>query len=132
VTREGRIARELAALALVAIAAWALLSLISINLGWHPNRGGPVGDAAANLLLNWFGYQAYLVVILAAVLGLRAWTAPGWGVVIREGAGGAVLLLALSAGGGFLNVPGMPAGGSAARRSPPSWVLTSVSAAATS
>jgi DNA segregation ATPase FtsK/SpoIIIE, S-DNA-T family len=111
-SHEGRIVRELAALALIAIAAWVLLSLISINLGWRPNRGGPLGDAAATLLLNWFGYQAYLVVILAAVLGLRAWAAPGSGALLREAAGGAVLLLALSAGGGFLNVPGIPAGGS--------------------
>jgi len=111
-SHEGRIVRELAALALIAIAAWVLLSLISINLGWRPNRGGPLGDAAAILLLDWFGYQAYLVVILAAVLGLRAWAAPGSGAVLREAAGGAVLLLALSAGGGFLNVPGIPAGGS--------------------
>jgi DNA segregation ATPase FtsK/SpoIIIE, S-DNA-T family len=109
---EGRILRELASLALVAIAAWALLSLISINLGWQPNRGGPLGEEAADLLLNWFGYQAYVLVILAAVLGLRAWAFPGWGAVIREAAGGAVLLLALSAGGGFLNLPGIPAGGS--------------------
>jgi S-DNA-T family DNA segregation ATPase FtsK/SpoIIIE len=109
---EGRILRELASLALVAIAAWALLSLISINLGWQPNRGGPLGEEAADVLLNWFGYQAYVLVILAAVLGLRAWAFPGWGAVIREAAGGAVLLLALSAGGGFLNLPGIPAGGS--------------------
>ena len=103
--------RELAALALVAIAAWMLLSLISINLDWRPNRGGPLGEVVANLLVNWFGYQAYVVVIMAAALGLRAWAAAGWGAMVREAAGGAVLVLALSAGGGFLNAPGVPLGG---------------------
>jgi S-DNA-T family DNA segregation ATPase FtsK/SpoIIIE len=103
--------RELAALALVAIAAWALLSLISINLDWRPNRGGPLGDAAANLLTNWFGYQAYVLVIMAAVIGLRAWAAPDWSAIALEAAGGAVLVVALSAGGGFLSAPGVPLGG---------------------
>ena len=106
-----RILRELAALALVAIAAWALLSLVSINLDWRPNLGGPLGDATANLLVNWFGYQAYVLVIMAAVIGLRAWAAPAWGAIAGEAAGGAVLVLALSAGGGFLSAPGVPLGG---------------------
>jgi S-DNA-T family DNA segregation ATPase FtsK/SpoIIIE len=61
--------------------------------------------------MSWFGYQAYVVVILAAVLGLRAWAAPGWGAIVREAAGGTVLLLALSAGVGFLSAPGIPVGG---------------------
>ena len=111
VPHGSRILRELAALALVAIAAWALLSLVSINLDWRPNRGGPLGDAAANLLMNWFGYQAYVLVIMAAVIGLRAWAAPDWAAIAGEAAGGAVLVLALSAGGGFLSAPGVPLGG---------------------
>ena len=108
---EGRIARELAALALVAIAAWMLLSLLSINLDWRPNRGGPLGETAASLLQMWFGYQAYVVVMMTAVMGLRAWAAPGWVAVFREAAGGAIVILALSAGSGFLNTPGVQLGG---------------------
>jgi S-DNA-T family DNA segregation ATPase FtsK/SpoIIIE len=110
---EGRIARELAALALVAIAAWMLLSLLSINLDWRPNRGGPLGETAASLLQMWFGYQAYIVVMMTAVMGLRAWAAPGWVAIFREAAGGAIVILALSAGSGFLNTPGVQLGGAA-------------------
>ena len=110
---EGRIARELAALALVAIAAWMLLSLLSINLDWQPNRGGPLGAAAASLLAIWFGYQAYVVIVMVAALGLRAWAARGWSAIFREATGGAIVILALSAGSGFLNTPGVQLGGAA-------------------
>jgi S-DNA-T family DNA segregation ATPase FtsK/SpoIIIE len=108
---EGRIARELAALAMVAIAAWMLLSLLSINLEWRPNRGGPLGETTAGLLQLWFGYQAYVVVVMTAAIGLRAWVAPGWIAIFREAAGGAILVVALSAGSGFLNTPGVQLGG---------------------
>ena len=110
---EGRIARELAALALLAIAAWMLLSLLSINLDWQPNRGGPLGETAAGLLQLWFGYQAYVVVMMTAVMGLRTWAAPGWLAIVREAVGGAIVILALSAGSGFLNTPGVQLGGAA-------------------
>ena len=109
--REGRVACELAALVLVAIAAWILLSLLSLSLDRQPNLGGPVGAAVANLLAVWFGYQAYLVVVMVAVLGLRAWVAAGWGAVALEALGGAVLIVGLSAAGGFLSAPGIPLGG---------------------
>jgi S-DNA-T family DNA segregation ATPase FtsK/SpoIIIE len=52
-----------------------------------------------------------VLVIMAAVIGLRAWAAPAWGAIAGEAAGGAVLVLALSAGGGFLSAPGVPLGG---------------------
>jgi DNA segregation ATPase FtsK/SpoIIIE, S-DNA-T family len=110
---EGRIARELAALTLIAIAAWMLLSLLSINLDWRPNRGGPLGETAASFLLMWFGYQAYVVVMMTAAMGLRAWAAPGWIAFFREAAGGAIVILALSAGSGFLNTPEVQLGGAA-------------------
>jgi S-DNA-T family DNA segregation ATPase FtsK/SpoIIIE len=109
--REGRVACELAALVLVAIAAWILLSLLSLSLDRQPNLGGPVGAAVANLLADWFGYQAYVVVVMVAVLGLRAWVAAGWGAVALEALGGAVLIVGLSAAGGFLSAPGIPLGG---------------------
>jgi len=109
--REGRVACELASLVLVAIAAWILLSLLSLSLDRQPNLGGPVGAAVANLLAVWFGYQAYLVVVMVAVLGLRAWVAAGWGAVALEALGGAVLIVGLSAAGGFLSAPGIPLGG---------------------
>jgi S-DNA-T family DNA segregation ATPase FtsK/SpoIIIE len=109
--RDGRIARELAALVLVAIAAWVLLSLLSLSLDPRPNLGGPLGAAVANLLADWFGYQAYVVVIMVAVLGLRAWVAAGWSAVVLEALGGAILIVGLCAAGGFLSAPGIPVGG---------------------
>jgi DNA segregation ATPase FtsK/SpoIIIE, S-DNA-T family len=109
--RDGRIARELAALLLVAIATWILLSLVSPSLNLQPNRGGPLGAAVAGLLANWFGYQAYVVAVMVAVLGLRVWAAAEWGVILCETLGGAVLILGLSAAGEFLNFPGHPMGG---------------------
>jgi DNA segregation ATPase FtsK/SpoIIIE, S-DNA-T family len=108
---EGRIARELVALGIVALAAWAMLSLFCKNLHWESNWGGPLGDSIANLLMGWFGYQAYVAVVMAAVLGFRAWAATNLTVIVRETAGAALIVIAMSAGGGFLNTPGMAIGG---------------------
>ncbi len=90
-----------------------LLSLVSIDLDWRPNRGGPLGETAAGLLQTCFGYQAYVVVIMTAAIGLRAWVALGWLAILREAAGGSIVVLALSAGSGFLNTPGVQPGGTA-------------------
>jgi DNA segregation ATPase FtsK/SpoIIIE, S-DNA-T family len=111
--REGRIVRELTALALVAIAAWMLLSVVWLSLGLHPNRGGPLGAAVAGELTDWFGYQAYVAILLVTALGVRVWVAAGWGAIMREVLGGAIVMLGLCAAGGFLNVPGIPVGGGA-------------------
>jgi len=109
--REGRIVRELASLAMIAIAAWVLLSLVSLSLHTYPNRGGPLGATVANRLTDWFGYQAYVVVVMMAALGLRVWVAAGWDAIMREAVAGGILILGLSAAGGFLNAPGIPVGG---------------------
>ena len=105
-SHHGRIARELAALVLVAIAAWVMLSLVSASLGAQPNRGGPLGAAVANQLTDWFGYMSYLVAILMAVIALRVWAAPGPDAILREVLGSSVVMLALSAACGFLNAAG--------------------------
>jgi S-DNA-T family DNA segregation ATPase FtsK/SpoIIIE len=112
VPHEGRIARELVALGIVALAAWAMLSLFCKNLHWESNWGGPLGDSIANLLMGWFGFQAYVAVVMTAVLGFRAWAATNLTAIARETAGAALIVIALSAGGGFLNVPGVAIGGS--------------------
>ena len=109
--REGRIVREFASLALVAIAAWVMLSLVSLSLGAEPNRGGPLGAAVASSLAYWFGYQAYVVVFMAAVIGIRVWVVAGWEAILRETVAGTILILGLSAAGGFLNASGLPVGG---------------------
>ncbi len=99
--------RELSSLALVAIAAWVLLSLVSLSLHMYPNRGGPLGAAVASLLAHWFGYQAYVGVAMVAAFGLRIWVAAGWDTIVREAIAGGILILGLSAAGGFLNAPGI-------------------------
>ncbi len=101
--RDGRIARELAALVLVAIAAWVMLSLVSTSLDLQPNRGGPLGAAVATQLADWFGYLAYAVAIMVAALALRVWAMAQWDAILREALGGAVVILGLSAAGGFLS-----------------------------
>jgi len=101
--RDGRIARELAALVLVAIAAWVTLSVISASFDLQPNRGGPLGAAVANQLAEWFGYQAYVVAIMIAALAWRVWAWAQWDGLVREAMGGAIVTLSLSAAAGFLN-----------------------------
>jgi DNA segregation ATPase FtsK/SpoIIIE, S-DNA-T family len=109
--RDGRIVRELFSLAVLATAAWAILSLVSLSLAWRPNLGGPLGEVLAQNLARWFGYQAALVVILAAILGWRTWAAAGWIALMREAVGAAMVLGALSAMAGFLDSAGVTAGG---------------------
>ncbi|HVC44022.1 MAG TPA: DNA translocase FtsK 4TM domain-containing protein [Candidatus Binataceae bacterium] len=109
--RDGRIVRELFSLAILAAAAWAILSLASLSLAWRPNLGGPLGAILAQSLTGWFGYQAAVVVILAAILGWRAWAAQGSIALIREAAGGAIVVAALSAMAGFIDSPGVAMGG---------------------
>ena len=100
--REARIARELAALVLVAIAAWVTLSLVSDSLDLRPNRGGPLGAALAAQLTGAIGYQAFLVAIMTVVIARRVWAPVGWRAIARGTAGGAVVILSSERGGRFL------------------------------
>ncbi|MGA2410555.1 MAG: DNA translocase FtsK 4TM domain-containing protein [Candidatus Binataceae bacterium] len=102
----------MASLAVVAAAGWMLLSLVCLSLGRSPNPGGPLGDAAARILTGALGYQAYLATILVALLGWRLWNPSRSAGISRAAIGGAIVILALSAAAGFLNTPGIPAGGS--------------------
>jgi S-DNA-T family DNA segregation ATPase FtsK/SpoIIIE len=108
---RGRIARELAAIGLVAFAIYALLSLACFDAGRIPNLGGPLGDSLAQELRRGFGYQSYIMAALTALLGRRIWAGAGMRGLIREALGGAALVVALSAAGGFLDIPGIDAGG---------------------
>lgn len=108
-----RIARELAALALLAAAAWAMLSLGSRGLGARSNLGGPLGGSLAACLLRLFGWESYLIVAAAAALAWRAWSAQGWRALAREALGGFLLLAALSALAGLFDRLGAPLGGAA-------------------
>ena len=108
---RGAIAREFAALALVALAAYGALSLACLDLGRQPNLGGPLGVQLAESLSVAFGYQSYVLMILVAALARRVWLATSAGAIVRAAVGGAVLILALSAAGGFWRFGEVPVGG---------------------
>jgi DNA segregation ATPase FtsK/SpoIIIE, S-DNA-T family len=108
--------REMLALALLAIAGWALLSIISTDAGRSPNLGGPLGDAFAETLIAALGYQALLAVTLIGFLGWRLWRAPMDARLIGEVLGGVSVTVALSVATGFLHLPGIQPGGEAGAR----------------
>lgn len=110
---QGGIAREFAALGLVALAAYGFLSLACLDLGRQPNLGGPLGSQLAELLSFAFGYQSYVLMILIAALARRVWMAAPALVILRTTAGGTLLLLALSAAGGFWRIGEVSVGGAA-------------------
>ncbi len=66
-----RVARELAAIVLVALAAFGVLSLVSAAAGQNPNLCGILGGAAAAAADGLFGFQAYVLAILVLALALQ-------------------------------------------------------------
>ena len=100
---DNRIARELGALALIAVAVFATASLVSLHLGHHPslanlaNLGGPVGGALAGGLARWFGYDAYPLIALLLMLGLRIWSGVNWKDLAREIGAGVIVVVAVAA-----------------------------------
>ncbi|HXZ87186.1 MAG TPA: DNA translocase FtsK 4TM domain-containing protein [Candidatus Binataceae bacterium] len=110
---RGGIAREFAALGIVALAAYGLLSLACLDLGRQPNLGGPIGAQVAELLSFAFGYQSYVLMILVAALARYVWAGAPARVIVRATAGGAVLVVALSAAGGFWRTGDVSLGGAA-------------------
>ncbi len=101
---QGSIFRELGALSLIAFSAFALLSLVSLDLGRQPNFGGPIGGELAAWLRFVLGHPSYLLVALVVVLGRRIWSGARFPALAREAAGGALLVvtiaIAVSLGGG--------------------------------
>ncbi|HEY2525365.1 MAG TPA: DNA translocase FtsK 4TM domain-containing protein [Candidatus Binataceae bacterium] len=107
-------ARELLALALLGLAVFGVLSLVSAAAGRKPNLCGILGDAAAAAASGALGLQAYLLAVLVAVLAIRVWSGASARTLMRESLGGAVLLVALSAGAGlFAGGGGQSAAGAA-------------------
>ncbi len=92
----GSIARELGALALIAAAAFATVSLVSLHLGHHPNLGGPVGGTLARGLAQLFGYDAYPLIALVVMLGARIWAGANWKDLAREVGAGAIVVIAIA------------------------------------
>jgi len=97
---DNRIARELCALAMLAVAAFATVSLVSLHLGRHPNfaslanLGGPVGGALARGLARLFGYDAYPLIVFSVLLGARIWSGANWKDLAREVGAGAIVIIA--------------------------------------
>ncbi|MGZ6213130.1 MAG: DNA translocase FtsK 4TM domain-containing protein, partial [Candidatus Binataceae bacterium] len=110
---QNRVARELMALALLALAVFGVLSLVSAAAGQNPNLCGILGGAAAAMADDLFGVQAYLLAIMVAVLAIRVWSGAPGRTMVRESFGGAVLLVALSAGAGLFAAGAQSAGGGA-------------------
>ena len=106
--RSGRIAPELAAIGLWAIAAYAFISLASFDAGWSPNLGGPIGAALAEELSDLIGFQSYVVITLSILLGRRLWPKPpvasGRGSqLVLAVVGGGLLIAALCTGVALVN-----------------------------
>ena len=110
---QNRVARELMALALLALAVFGVLSLVSAAAGQNPNLCGILGGAAAAMADDLFGVQAYLLAIMVAFLAIRVWSGAPGRTLMRESVGGAVLLVALSAGAGLFAGGAQSAGGQA-------------------
>jgi S-DNA-T family DNA segregation ATPase FtsK/SpoIIIE len=93
---DNRIARELCALALLAVAAFATVSLVSLHLRHPLNLGGPVGGALAGGLAWLFGYDAYPVIALLLMLGVRIWSGANWKDLAREIGAGAIVIIGIA------------------------------------
>jgi S-DNA-T family DNA segregation ATPase FtsK/SpoIIIE len=106
-----RVARELAAIVLVALAAFGMLSLISAAAGQNPNLCGILGGAAAAAADGLFGVQAYVLAVLVLILALRVWSGAPGSMLMRESLGGVLLLIALSVGAGLFAGDARSAGG---------------------
>jgi S-DNA-T family DNA segregation ATPase FtsK/SpoIIIE len=108
---KSRVARELAAIVLIALAAFGVLSLVSAAASQNPNLCGILGSAVAAGAEALLGVQAYVSAILVLVLALRVWSGASAPTLVRESLGGAVLLTALCAGAGLFADGAQSAGG---------------------
>jgi DNA segregation ATPase FtsK/SpoIIIE, S-DNA-T family len=106
-----RVARELAALVLIAAVVFGVLSLASASAGQNPNLCGILGRATADLMSGLLGVQAYLLAILLVALAVRLWKGAPARVLARESLGAAILLTAVCAGAGLITNGAQWAGG---------------------
>ncbi len=107
--------RELVAFALVALAAFAAVSLACLDLGRAPNLGGPVGATVATNLAGAIGYQSYLLTFLVVLLAIRVWSGATLLTLAREALGGTILLIAIAAGAALWNLADPQLGGFAGK-----------------
>ncbi len=114
--RDNRIKRELEALILIAIAAFGILSLGSLDLARQPNLGGPFGAALAAAMNHYVGHQSYVLMFLVICLAARVWVGTDWRTLGREVLGGLILLVALCCAAGFFGGVEFRAGGALGSR----------------
>jgi len=107
----GRIARELGALGLVGMAAFAGLGLISYDLVQHPNLAGPLGYRLAAELTNRLGVQSYVLVLLIIWLASKVWSGAGLDALRRCALGGSILVAGLGAAVALLSGGDLQASG---------------------
>jgi S-DNA-T family DNA segregation ATPase FtsK/SpoIIIE len=96
---------------MVAMVAFATVSLVCFDAGRSPNLGGPVGATLAAALSGTIGLQSYLLMALVVALGIRVWSGSSLAILTREVAGGAILLVALATAGGLLDLADTRYGG---------------------
>ncbi|MGO9452708.1 MAG: DNA translocase FtsK 4TM domain-containing protein [Candidatus Binataceae bacterium] len=108
---RSRIVEELGALVLIAFVAFATVSLACLDAGRTPNLGGPVGEMLASVLSGIVGYQSYMALLLMAVLAVRVWMRTPAVTLVREAAGGAIVLVALATAGGLFDLGDLRIGG---------------------
>ena len=86
-----RIARELAAIGILAGALFAALSLASLHPGRAGNLCGPLGALLARTLFGAFGYLSWMLVMLVVVLALGLWLHSTAAAIARGMIGGAIV-----------------------------------------
>ncbi|HEY2662884.1 MAG TPA: DNA translocase FtsK 4TM domain-containing protein, partial [Candidatus Binataceae bacterium] len=92
-----RMARDLAALAIAAVACFTILSIVSFDPSREANLGGPIGAALALALSATLGLAAYPFALVLLIPAFGLWRGEGGAAVARRFAGALVLLAALSA-----------------------------------
>ena len=98
-----RIARELGALGLAGVAAFAGLSLISYDLVRRSNLAGPLGYRLAADLTHWLGFQSYALVLLIIWSASKVWSGEGLDSLRRCALGGSILVAGLSSAAALLS-----------------------------
>ena len=105
-----RLGRELAALALLVLTAFAVLSLTLAFFPGSSSLCGPLGRILSGYITGYFGYSGFLLLALVAAAAIAVWSEAGWAVLARICAGGLIVLASAAALGAM--VLGSVAGGS--------------------
>jgi DNA segregation ATPase FtsK/SpoIIIE, S-DNA-T family len=97
-----RLGRELAAIAILAVAAFALVSLLFRTFPSPLNLCGPLGQVISSNLTDYFGYGAFVLVALVVGVAVALWAEAGWIVLARLCAASLILVASAAALAGML------------------------------